>query len=272
MRDRERRVLTSNFFLFVGHLKGTKLLKQQYKRSSLKANQSRTPLHPVQQKSTTKSIPTNIASLRKSTQCISQKQSAHRLISDTLVPSKRAAATDQQGIGVSTVLSSKGCSEETSFKHQDCHSECNNDRKPSMKREDATASTSSHSKKHLYGQNSKQSIEQLPQPNPTCANNVITGNSITPLTAAVDTMTTEVMKMDSTKEGSTGVTPERSALSCGSTTKRRLNLEEATSCRPQMKRRRTSTRDSSGSGKKSIAKLNNLQSGQRTMQSYFQPA
>ena len=269
MRDRERRVLTSNFFLFVGHLKGTEILKQQYERSSLKANQSRTPLHPVQQKSTTKSTPTNIAGLRKSTQCTSQKQSTHRLISDTLVPSKRAAATDQQGIGVSTVLSSKGCSEETSFKHQDCHSECNNDRKPSMKREDATASTSSHLKKHLHGQNSKQLIEQLPQSSPTRTNNEITGNSITPLATAAVTMTTW------TKEGSTEVTPERSALSCGSVAKRKLKLEEGASYRPQTKRRRTSTRDSSGSGKKLVAMLGSpLQrenSGQRTMQSYFQP-
>ena len=45
---------------------------------------------------------------------------------------------------------------------------------------------------------------------------MITGHSITPLTAAAVTTTTEVMEIDLTNEGSTEVTPERSALSCGS--------------------------------------------------------
>ena len=81
-------------------------------------------------------------------------------------------------------------------------------------------------------------------------------------------MTTEVteLELDSTKEGSMEVTPERLVtLSSGSTMKRRLKLEEATLCKPQIKKRRTLKGDSSGgSGKKlpAISKENN--SRQRT--------
>ena len=103
--------------------------------------------------------------------------------------------------------------------------------------------------------------------------------STTPLTAAAVTMTTAVteLEMDSSKEGSTEVTPERRRLvmlNSGSVTKRRLKLEEASSCKPQIKRRRMSKRDSGGSsGKKFQAMLGCKEnSRQRTMQSYFQPA
>lgn len=247
-------------------MKGVELLRQQYEKLSSKPSQSRTPLHPVQQKSATKSIPTsssNITILNRTNHYCSQQPTAHR--------------PDRQGDGV---LSSIGGRERTLSEQQDCDNESNNDRKLTMNCEDATASTSSHSKEHVHGQNSKQSIEQLPQPSPTCNNIITTGSSIT---AASVTMTTEVMDMDSTdKEGSTEVTPERSVLSCGSTTKRRLKLEEGASCRPQTKRRRTSTRGSSGvhggGGKKSVAKLgSSLQeegmkkSVQTTMQSFFKP-
>ena len=95
---------------------------------------------------------------------------------------------------------------------------------------------------------------------------------------AVVTMTTEVTKleMDSTKEGSTEVTPECRRLvmlNSGFVTKRRLKLEEASSCKPQTKRRRTSKRDSSGSsGKKLPATLGCKEnSRQKTMQSYYPP-
>ena len=189
----EGQMFTYNYF--VGHLKGTELLRRCYEAASAKANQSRTPLHPVQHKSTAiNSTPTNITIINR---------------------------------------------------------------------------ISLHS-------------SQSPQPSPTHGDVVITkGNSTTPLyTTVAVTMTTEVteLEMDSTKEGSTEVTPERLVtLSSGSTTKRRLKLEEASSCKPQTKRRRTSKRDSSGSsGKKSVAKsgcsLKKLNAGQRTMQSYFQPA
>ena len=87
-----------------------------------------------------------------------------------------------------------------------------------------------------------------------------------------------MLETNSGKEGSVEVTPEQLVtLSSGSTTKRRLKLEDASSYKSQTKRRRTSKRDSSGSsGKKSVAKsgcsLKKENSGQRTMQSYFQPA
>jgi hypothetical protein len=104
-------------------------------------------------------------------------------------------------------------------------------------------------------------------------------NHATNITAAAVTMTTEMtdLEVDLTNEGSTEVTPERLMLNSGFTTKRRLKLEDASSCKLQTKRRRTSKRDSSGSsGKKSVAKsgcsLRKENSGQRTMQSYFQPA
>ena len=163
----EGQMFTYNYF--VGHLKGKELLKRYYEEASTKANQYRTPLHPVQQKSTAiNSTPTNNIT-------IINRTSLH--------------------------------------------------------------------------------TSQSPQPSPTCGDVTITeGNSTTPLyTAAAVTMTTQV------------------------TTKRRLKLEDASSCKPQSKRRRTLKRDSSGSsGKKSVAKSNcslkKDNSGQRTMQSYFQPA
>ena len=149
-REGEGQMFTYNYF--VGHLKGTELLKRYYEGASTKANQSRTPLHPVQQKSTAiNSTPANITIINR---------------------------------------------------------------------------TSLHS-------------SQSPQPSPTCGDVTITeGNSTTPLyTAAAVTMTTQV------------------------TTKRRLKLEEGSSCKPQTKRT-----------KKSGCSLKKDNSGQRTMQSYFQPA
>ena len=172
------------------------------------------------------------------------------------------------------VLTSRGRSKETSSEKQACHSDHSNDRKLNIGCEDAPTSTSSDLTE-LRKQNSKMDIEPLQRPS-----SVYTGNSLTPLTTAAVTLTAE---LNSIKERSTEVTPERTALNCGSTTKRKLKLEENTLCRPQSKRRRTvSTRDSGGtggSGKKTVAKLgNSLQSegvknsGQMTIQSFFRPA
>ena len=90
-------------------------------------------------------------------------------------------------------------------------------------------------------------------------------------TAAAVTMTAAV-EMDSSE-----VTPERRrlvTLNSGSVSKRKLKLEDGSSCKPQTKRRRTLKRDSSGSsGKKLPAMLGYKEnSRQRTMHSYFQPA
>ena len=247
------------------------LLKQHYEEASSKASQSRTPLHPIQQKSTMNSTPTsssNITIMSRMRQHSSQEQSAHRSAPNTLIPSKQPAVADKGGDGA---LSSTGCGKETSSKQQNCHSKC---RKVTTNSEDATASTSNHLKKQLHGQNSKQSIDQLPQPSPTNNDIINTGNSNIPVASAGVTMTTEVMEMYSTKEASTEVTPEQVTLSSCSTTKRRLKLEEGASCRPQTKRRRTSTRDSSGKKCQLAILGRSLQkdnSGQRTMQSYFQP-
>ena len=266
--------------LFVGHLKGTELLRQ-HKEASSKANQSRTPLHPVQQKSIINATPTNTIIMNRTS--LRQPSTAHRSAPTTLIP---PAVTDRLGEdgSVSTALvpsTRTGCSKETcpASEGHNCGSES---RKLVINREDAAASISNHSKKHLYGQ--KQSIEQSPQSSPTMSRDhmIITkGSSTTPLRASAVTMTTEMtekLERNSGKEGSAEVTPEHLiTLSSGSTTKRRLKLEEGRSCKPQTKRRRMSKRDSSGSsGKKSVAKsgcsLKKYNSGQRTMQSYFQPA
>ena len=256
---------------FVGHLKGAELLRQRYDEASSKASRSRTPLHPLQQKSTMNSTPTsssNITNASRMSQHNSLEHSALRSAPNTFIPSKLPAIADRGGDGGSAALSSTGCSKETSSEQQNCHSKS---RKLAINCLDATASTSNHLKKRLHGQNSKLGIDQSPQPNHT--SNIAAGCSIKPLTAAAVTMTTEVTEIDLTKEESTEVTPERVTLSSGSTTKRRLKLEDSTSSRPQTKRRR---RDSSGSsGKKSVAMLGRTlkkeNSGQRTMQSYFQP-
>ena len=246
------------------------LLRQRYEEASSKVSQLRTPLHPVQQKSAINSIPTsssNIIITDRASQHSSQQQSAQRSALNTLVPSKQPATTGRQRDGVST---SSGCGKEiSSERRRDCHSEC---RKLTIPYMDSTASAPSHSQKHHDGQ---KSIEHLPQLRHTSDDLIHMGNLITPLTAAAITMTTEVTEMDLTSEGSTEVTPERVTCTLngsGSMTKRRLKLEEeGTSCRLQTKRRRMSTKDS-----KSIAKSNrSLQKknlGQRTMQSYFQPA
>jgi hypothetical protein len=258
-------------------LKGTELLRRCYEEASAKASLSRTPLHPVQQKSTINSTPTNSTNITIKNRTSLWQQSAL----NTLIPSKQPAVTDRQGEGVSTANTSTGCGQETSCsKQQNCPIQCRN---LATNSEDATAGPiSNHSKKHLHGQKSKQSIEQSPQPSLTCGDIITKGNSTTPLIAAAGvTMTTEVteLEMDLTKEGSTEVTPERLVtLNSGSTTKRRLKLEDASSCKPQTKRRRISKRDSSGSsGRKSVANksdcsLQKQNLGQRTMQSYFQPA
>ena len=73
------------------------------------------------------------------------------------------------------------------------------------------------------------------------------------------------------------VTPERQRLvmlNSGSVTKRRLKLEEGSSCKPQTKRMRTLKRDSSDSSRKKLPAMLGCKenSRQRTMQSYFQPA
>ena len=243
------------------------ILKQRYEEAS-KASLLRTPLHPVQQKSAIKSTPTNSSNItitNRTSQCGLQQQSAHRSAPNTLVPSKQSAVADRQR------NTSSGCGKETSSERRgDCHNE---GRKLTISHEGTTASTV---KKHFHGQNSKQSIEHLPQPSHTSNDFIHMGNQITPLTAAAVTMITEVTEMDLTKDGSTEVTPERATpTNNDSTTKRRLKLEEegGTSCRPRAKRRRTTTGDSSVRGKKSVAKLQHSNnSGQRTMQSYFQPA
>ena len=250
--------------LFAGHLKGIELLRWHCEGMSSKASQSRTPLRLLQQKSTMNSTPTCSSSIivkNRMCQHSSQEQSAHWSAPNTIIPSKQPAV-DNRGDGVSTLLSSTGCRNETLSERRYRHNECR------KLHEDATASTSNHLKKQLHGQNSKQSIDQIPHPSPT-------SNDTTPLTDVAVTMTTEVMERTSIKEGSTEVTPERITLSSGSTTKRRLKLEEATLCRPQTKRRRIV--DSSGSsGKKSVGKVGNTlqreNSGQRTIQSYFRLA
>ena len=113
---------------------------------------------------------------------------------------------------------------------------------------------------------------------PLC-DGITKGSSTTPLTVAAVATTTEVteLEMDSSKEGSTEVTPEHwrlVMLSSGSVTKQRLKLEEASSCKPQIKRRRTSKRDSGGSSGKTLQAMLGCKenSRQRTMQSYFQSA
>ena len=207
--------------------------------------------------------------------------SQHSSAPNTQVPSKQPAVADRKRDGVSTAqLSStgSGCGKETSSKWHNCLSKC---RKLATKSEDATASTSNHDplKNPLHEQNSKQSIEQSPQPSHT-GNNVPLGHSsVTPHTAAAVAMTTEVTGVDLSKEGSAEVTPESLRVTCtlgsGSATKRRLKLEEGVSCRPGTKRRRTSTRDSSK--KQPVAKVDSSplevkKSVQMTMQSFFRPS
>ena len=251
-----------------------------------RATQSRTPLHPTQQRSTISSTPTsssnstikNRMSQHSSRQ---QQQSSRRSAPNTQVPSKQPALADRKRDSVSTAQlsgSSTGCGKETSSEWHNCPNKC---RKLATKSKDATASTSSHDgwlKNPLNEENSKQSIEQSPQPSHTGNNSVALGHSsVTPHTAAAVTMTTEVTEVDSSKEGSTEVTPERvtCTLNSGSATKRRLKLEEGVSCSPGTKRRRTSMRDSSK--KEPIAKVDSSplevkKSVQMTMQSFFRPS
>ena len=223
------------------------LLRRHYEELSSKRAQLRTPLHPVQQKSTKKSTPRsksskNITNFSISNQHSSQERSGCWPTPDacTLLSSKQP--TDQQGGGaVNTVPPSRGWSEEPSSEEQDCRSDHSNGC------EDAQGSISSNLKE-LHKQNSKMDIEPLQQ------QSSYTGNSFTITQAEV--------------------TPETGALNCGSTTKRRLKLEESTSCRPKSKRRRTM--DSSSGRKKSTAKLGSTlqreNSRQRMIQSYFRPA
>ena len=267
-RERERERDLQLFTILVGHLRGMELLRQHYEEASSKASQLRTPLYLVHQKSTINSTPTsssNIAISNRTCQNGSRQRSAHRSPPNTFIRPKQPAVPDGQGDGKNTLVSSTGCGKETcSEQHNGPSKIC---RKLATNSDHAAASITSHLRKH---QHLKQITCQLPQQRPTNNNTTVTGNSTTPLTATVQTVTTttEVMEMDLTKEDSTRFTPV--PISNGSMTKRRLKLEEVMLCRPQTKRRRTV--DSSGNGKKYIAKAQQREiMGQRKMQSYFKP-